>query len=147
MSKPVAALLSFLSALAPIAAQSAQIPGTGCPAGAPLQLTPSGTPLAGATVTFSTSHLPNGCGFVARASGFGILTPGLELTAAGMPGCLQHVAFDVVRVDAVVGAAVSVPLPIPAGLGGLGFGCQAIGFAPRVNAAGAVTSNGVLLRL
>lgn len=114
--------------------------------GVPLTLdaAPNSRPAIGSSFALQLSWLPANTQLGLLVLGLSRRQPSLELSAAGMPGCFLHVSQDVVSSFAVPGATVQVPLPIPnaPNLIGVSLFAQAAAYAPGVNAAGLLTSNG-----
>lgn len=112
-------------------------------------LTVSSTqPWLGETCTITTSGIPAAALLSALALSFTKYSPPIDLSVYGMPGCYQHSGLDAVHF--LIGSpAVGFGLAIPADTSWLGakVRCQSFSFVPGVNAAGAISSNGLEIEI
>ena len=106
-------------------------------------------PRIGEVLSLTTTSLPAATTGVLQVLSTTAIRPGLDLTAAGMPGCFQYVDLSVVHFLGVVGssASFSILVPYEPTLMGLEVHAQSAALAPGVNAAGIVSSNALALRL
>jgi hypothetical protein len=74
------------------------------------------------------------------------VTPGVDLTFLGMPGCFNHTTADIASATLpAAGNAANLTLPIPANtaLAGLSFAAQAAAFS-LATPLNLITSNGTI---
>ncbi|HEX5052845.1 MAG TPA: hypothetical protein VFZ65_13800, partial [Planctomycetota bacterium] len=120
----------------------------------PLTLDASPVALLGNTVAFTTSNEPGvslGVNFLCLSA----VQPGFPLDILGMPGCLAHVDINtgVGNLITNLGApnpGMTISLPIPNGqpaLIGQQLHSQSVWLAAAANPFGAITSNGVSIRI
>jgi hypothetical protein len=123
--------------------------GTGCGG---LTLGATGVPTWGGSVTFTTGNVNN------ASLGVCVLAPltipianGIDLSPLGMPGCSAYAYLPdgmSVPISWPGGYGLSVPVTIPFGVpAGTMFSVQSLWFVPAANQFGAVTSNGVRVRI
>lgn len=112
-----------------------------------LSLTASGAPTIGnAAFGYSVGNVPSLLPFAFVFFGTAPVTPGVDLTFLGMPGCFSHTTADIASVTLPsAGNAASLTLPIPAntGLAGLSFAAQAAAFS-LATPLNLITSNGTI---
>jgi len=105
-------------------------------------------PYLGETCTITTSGIPTTAVLSALALSFTKYTPPIDLTSLGMPGCYQHSGLD--SVTFLFGSPTATyGLAIPSSTSWLGavIQCQSFSFVPGINAAGAISSNGLELEI
>jgi len=113
----------------------------------PLGLVASARPVAGNNINLMTLNVSASAPFGATI--FGLVQANMDLTSFGMPGCLQYTSSDVTFLFVSGGAPVfAQPLTVP-NLIGFNLYCQSAVYDPNlgVNPLGAVSSNGVNLRI
>lgn len=112
-----------------------------------LQLAASTRPVLGTSFNLVTSAIAPGTVAGATVLSFAQFTPGIDLTAAGAPGCFQHAGTDAVSIVLVAGNQASLPLALPntPSFAGTVFYGQSAMFSAGINPLGVVTSNGVRL--
>ncbi len=108
-----------------------------------LALTLSARPVMGTTINFNTSNIPAG-----SALGISILsltqyTPGIDLTALGMPTCTLYAGLDALYTFATPGASASFPWLVPnvPGASGTVIMNQSAVLKVGINPFGFITSN------
>ena len=109
-----------------------------------------GRPVTGTTIQLATTNVPpTSIGVGATILGLMQLSPPLDLSLFGMPGCYQHTGLGNINVFVAAGGTASMPLSIPnnPALQGLHVFAQSVAFAAGANPLGMVSSNGVDLRL
>lgn len=115
----------------------------------PLTLVTNGRPVLGTTFSLQSLRVPGNATIGATLFGLVERNPGLSLAPIGMAGCFQH--FDVEAsaawLPAGAGGSTSFPLPGSLGLVGVTIRTQSMALVPGVNLIGAITSNGLRLRL
>ncbi|MDO8349093.1 MAG: hypothetical protein Q7T30_02575, partial [Planctomycetota bacterium] len=113
---------------------------------APLALV-STLPTLGATATLTTTNYPASSGLGVQVLSFVRHDPGLDLTGAGMPGCLQFTGTEavVVVIPAATQSTYGWVIPNNPALMGLPVRSQTYAFAPGANTAGVISSNGVAM--
>lgn len=123
--------------------------GTGCPAVTPTTLAASARPVLGTTIQLTTTNVAAGTVIGAQLYGLVMLTPPLDLTPLGMPGCTQYQS-----VDASVFVPGSAPsfqqpftLPSNPAFSGVVIRTQSGTLTPGANATGVLLSNGLSLTL
>ncbi len=123
--------------------------GSGCPAGAPLELAVAGRPITGRTVDWVTSGIPPYSPLGALVLGLSRTNPAVDLGAIGMPGCLQFVDGDASAAFLITAETMLVPLTIPnlPSLAGVTIHAQAVTLSLGFNPLGFLTSNGATLVL
>ena len=106
-------------------------------------------PQLGSTLTLTTSQFPASSALGIQILSTTRLDPGVDLTAIGMPGCLQHAGLDLLNLLFPVGGQANFLFSIPNNPGLMGFQLtgQSVAFVTGANAAGLTTSNGVALTL
>ena len=123
--------------------------GLGVCTSAPPELTfsTSARPVLGTTFDLVTTEVP-----VATLFGMAILSttpisPGVSLTAIGMPGCELHQTLDVSVLWQQTGntSSVSWPLPTNPALAGFEVYCQSAAWVLGINPFGFAISNGLKL--
>jgi hypothetical protein len=116
---------------------------------APLNLTASARPRLGTTVNLITSNLPGNSTIGVQVFSFLQHNPGNSLQQYGMPDCWQYVGFDSVLFVVPGNGTLNRSLPIPSTTSYVGamLYSQAVVFASGFNPIGALTSNGLTLRL
>jgi hypothetical protein len=79
----------------------------------------------------------------------GVPIHGIDLSFAGMPGCVSRIVPLAATQYQAAGTSASVPLQIPNNriLLGIGLTAQTVALSPGSNAAGATVSNAVCIRL
>ena len=104
-------------------------------------------PHLGSTLTLTTTNYPAGSGVGAQVLSLVQHNPGIDLTAAGMPGCFKFLEFDAtIVVIPVAGQSLySQLIPNSPALTGLPLFAQTYAFAPGANALGVIDSNGVAM--
>ena len=114
-----------------------------------LKVDASSRPILGTSITLDTTNVPPSSGIGLQLLGFVPINPGIDLGVIGMPNCRAYVQFLVANVIVPSGGTAAFPLSIPGtvGLAGAQLFAQSAMFAAGVNAFGAVSSNGVELRL
>jgi PKD repeat protein len=117
--------------------------GLGC-AGtlATSQLTSSGDPVLGSTITLTANNLPLSA--MVLVTGLSAPAP-VDLTPFGAPGCLVRAALDATSFRLGAGNSASWNLSVPANpaFSGLRLWNQVLALDPTANALGAVTSDAV----
>ncbi|MCC7066628.1 MAG: hypothetical protein IT456_27790 [Planctomycetes bacterium] len=125
--------------------------GQTCPAapGLPSIGIDSSRPAIGHDVTLTASQFPVNCTFGGILVSWTRLSPGIDLTSVGMPGCYQHVGpgayFTFVPV--AQSGSHTFPIPLMPALLGAHIHAQAIGLIPGANPTGASTSIGIDLAM
>ncbi|MEO6597834.1 MAG: hypothetical protein ABIP94_24065 [Planctomycetota bacterium] len=114
-----------------------------------LKLDASSRPILGSSITLNTTNVPANAGIGLQLLGFVQINPGIDLAVIGMPNCRAYVQFVASIVLFPSGGTAAFPLSIPSSVGFAGqqLYAQSAMFAAGVNAFGAVSSNGVDLRL
>ena len=109
----------------------------------------SGRPVINTTFALTTTNVPASAAFAFTILSFTQVTPAQELSAFGMPGCYQHVGFDVVNPAPAAGGSASLNVSIPnnPALVNVVLTSQSLAFAPGVNLLGALSSNGIRLSI
>ncbi|MCU0866979.1 MAG: hypothetical protein MUC36_24600 [Planctomycetes bacterium] len=104
-------------------------------------------PQLGSTLTLTTTQFPASSALGIQILSTTRLDPGIDLTAIGMPGCLQHAGLDSLNLLVPTAGSATFPFPIPnnPSLNGFQLTAQSAAFVSGVNAAGLITSNGVAL--
>ena len=112
-----------------------------------LTLDTSARPVLGTTMQWQISGIPVGTGWGALLWSLTELNPAFDLTAAGMPGCLAHLADPTATLFVSPGTSVQLPAVIPnvIALAGLKVVGQALAFDPPLTPLGLVASNGMVL--
>jgi PKD repeat protein len=117
--------------------------GLGC-AGtlATSQLTSSGDPVLGSTITLTANNLPLSA--MILVTGLSAPAP-VDLTPFGAPGCLVRAALDATsfRLGAGNSASWNITVPANPAFSGLRLWNQVLALDPTANALGAVTSDAV----
>ncbi|MCK5941483.1 MAG: vanadium-dependent haloperoxidase [Planctomycetes bacterium] len=123
-----------------------ELSGNACPgsSGQPIAMAgvPSARPVLGSTMRVDASNLPAGVPAFVMIVGTAALTPKLDLTSIGMPGCelgLDIIVLDVVNQTAGEGQW-ALPIPNTPAWIGQSIWHQAVGFDPAANALGYITS-------
>jgi hypothetical protein len=131
-----------ISASLPATFRTSAVDGQGLALGTTL-------PVLGSTLTLTTSQFPASSVLGIQILSTTRLDPGVDLTAIGMPGCLQHAGLDSLNVTFPVGGQATFLFAIPNNPGLMGFQltAQSVAFVTGANAAGLTTSNGVALTL
>ncbi len=111
-----------------------------------------GRPRVGATCNLvSSNHVGGGNPPTLGATILGLTgyATGIPLDLIGMSGCFQYAALDVLDAYVVAQPTAAYPFTVPAqpALAGVHVFTQALSFAAGANAAGAILSNGVDLRI
>ncbi|MCA8949716.1 MAG: PQQ-like beta-propeller repeat protein [Planctomycetes bacterium] len=116
-----------------------------------LALTSDARPVIGTTVNLTVGEIPTASALAAVVYGLQRLDPALDLTGFGMPGCFGFVSPDAAVLAIGPGASFADALAIPnsPGLAGVAVKAQGAVFGSSAipNAAGAITSNGLVLTL
>ena len=114
-----------------------------------LRVAASSRPILGSSITLDTTNVPVGAGIGLELLGFVPINPGFDLGVIGMPDCRAYVQFVVSAVLLPSGGTATLPIAIPnsAGLAGSLLYAQSAMFVAGLNPFGAVSSNGVELRL
>tara|TARA_R110002096_G_scaffold100339_14_gene222447 strand:- start:3731 stop:5230 length:1500 start_codon:yes stop_codon:yes gene_type:complete len=109
----------------------------------------SDRPVIGTSISLETSNVPATAPIGLQLLGFVQINPGLDLAVIGMPNCRAYVQFLVSLAITPSGSTAAFPLTIPnnPALAGQQLFAQSAMLVPGVNAFGAVSSNGVDLRL
>jgi len=119
--------------------------------GQPMLLARSGStrPALGTTFVLELSLFPSSSTLGIMAFGFAQFPGGIDLTPLGMPGCKQHVSLDATAFFLLTSSPAQLPFPIPSdpGLIGVTINTQALTLSPGANALGALTSNGLEMRI
>ena len=121
--------------------------GVGCPTSAPLELSVAGRPITGTTIDWVTSGIPPYSPLGAVVVGLRRTNPAVDLSAIGMPGCLQLVDGDASSAFLITAETMTTPLPIPnlPSLTGVSIHAQAVTLSVAFNPLGFLTSNGASL--
>ena len=114
-----------------------------------LLLGASARPIVGTTPNLLVTNIGPNTFLGAMILSFTQNNPGVDLAAFGAPGCFQYVGFDVTNAFFPSGSSASYPLAIPnqPNLTGVQFYAQSFEFTPGYNLLGAVTSNGLSLKV
>jgi hypothetical protein len=114
-----------------------------------LSLSASARPILGTTVQLLTNNIPAGTIFGAVLFSASRVIPANQLGSIGMPGCYQHVGLDIVVPFYPPSSAHLLPLSLPSDptFAGSLVQNQAAMLVPGANPLGAVSSNGLELRL
>lgn len=110
----------------------------------------SARPVVGTTFNLVTTNLPSQTIVGATILGLTRRDPGIDLTAIGMPGCSQYNSFEVVGLWTPTSSTVGqtpFTLPNDPAIAGVELLSQGAAYGPGINAAGAVTSNGLSMRI
>jgi hypothetical protein len=110
----------------------------------------SANPVAGSVVNLTTNNIPASSLLTGQVLSFGQVNPGTDLGTIGAPGCLQLIDLSLSSTIVLVGSpSVSTALTIPTAVSWLGavVYTQSVSLVPGVNAAGALTSNGVAMTI
>ncbi|MFO1078088.1 MAG: hypothetical protein U1E73_10250 [Planctomycetota bacterium] len=131
---------------------SAAIPATITVFGADtaeLQLSASARPILGGSLLLHSVNVPVSSGLGAQLFGLLQVNPGIDLGPFGMAGCRRYLSLDVAGVLVPTGGTASWPLSLPGtvGFAGLHIYAQSVMLAAGVNTLGALSSNGVDLRV
>ena len=115
----------------------------------PLRLATATRPVVNTSLQLQIAAVPPASLLGAVFGGVTQLLPGIDLGAYGMPGCLQLSSQEAVRVFVPAGGSGAVPFGVPndPGLSGVSVYLQAAALAAGVNAFGALSSNGLELRI
>jgi hypothetical protein len=110
-----------------------------------LTLGASALPMLGTSVALTTTNYPAGALLSVQALGLVGYDPGLDLGGYGMPGCRQYARIDATGAQIPAGGQSVSLLSVPnyPSLLGLPVHAQSFAFAPGINTAGVVSSNGV----
>ncbi|MFM1872971.1 MAG: hypothetical protein RL398_2393 [Planctomycetota bacterium] len=108
-----------------------------------------GRPVLGTTIAINTTNAPAGTLLGANVLGLFDLSPGIDLTALGMPGCTQYITADASLVWVPAGGVGTTQFAVPVNpaFAGLNLYSQGAAVVPGINGAGALTSNAVRLTL
>lgn len=114
-----------------------------------LALDASARPVVGTTPNLLVTDIGPNTFLGAMILSFTQNNPGVDLGAFGAPGCFQYVGFDVTNAFFPTGNSASYPLGVPnqPTFSGLSFYAQSFAFTPGYNLLGAVTSNGLSLKV
>lgn len=106
-------------------------------------------PVTGSTVALRAGMVPPTAALAALIYGLTELNPGFDLTVFGMPGCLQFTSLDVQQLLVPAGGLATSNFTVPANpaFAGVAIKAQAAVLVPGYNAAGAIVSNGMRLRI
>jgi hypothetical protein len=106
-------------------------------------------PVLGTSINLVTTYMPASSVVGADILSFTQYNPGIDLTALGMLNCSQYVGLDSVLVFLPVAGTGTMALSIPnnPGFAGLHVFSQGAAFVAGVNPLGALSSNGVNLKL
>ncbi|MCB9885340.1 MAG: hypothetical protein H6838_07600 [Planctomycetes bacterium] len=107
-------------------------------------------PILGQTIHLSLEGLRTGSILAAHVYGLSRLTPAIDLTPIGMPGCFQYCSLDAIEPTVSPTNPVVRPFTIPndPNLAGVLIQVQGLSFHPgNVTPNGVVTSNGLELLL
>jgi hypothetical protein len=111
----------------------------------PLAMTTAGLPsLGNGLFAYTVSDVPALVPLAFQFFGTTPLTPGIDLTVIGMPGCFGYTSSNLATLSgAVIGGTASIPLPIPANsaLVGVALTSQAAAFSLSTP-LNLITSNG-----
>jgi hypothetical protein len=113
-----------------------------------LTLDTSALPVIGTTMQWQVGGFQAGTAWGALLRSLQQAVPPIDLTAAGMPGCFQHVAAPLISAVFVApGASVQLPQQIPnsVSLVGVRLVGQAAAYSPPLTPLGVVVSNAVVL--
>lgn len=113
----------------------------------PLELVATQRPLPGASVLLATRNVPQNPLLVLNLIAFQQIAQGVDLAALGAPGCRQYVITN--DADLLFGNYTRSlgPIPFDSIFLGLHVFSQSVALVPGVNPIGALTSNGVDLRI
>jgi len=116
---------------------------------APLSLAASARPVLGTTPSLQVGNIGANTFLGAMILSFTQNNPGIDLAPFGAGGCFQYVGFDITNAFFPTGGTASLPLAVPnqPNLNGVQFYAQSFAFTPGYNLLGAVTSNGLGLRI
>ncbi|GAB4146877.1 MAG: hypothetical protein Fur0037_14960 [Planctomycetota bacterium] len=114
-----------------------------------LGLSAGNRPVLGTTQHLSVDDIPPGSTLAFVFLGFTQHSSGIDLAPIGMPGCRQYCSLDASSALPVSGPSVPYSLPIPnqASFAGLHVYAQAATLSAGFNSLGALSSNGIDLRL
>ncbi|GAB4150576.1 MAG: hypothetical protein Fur0037_19180 [Planctomycetota bacterium] len=129
---------------------SMSMPFTTVPDSSPLRLDASPAPVAGSTVTWTTSNIPAAALLSSHVISFAPVIPAFDLSVIGAPGCFQHASLVVGTAPFIFGSPTATfTLAIPSSSSWLGahLYCQSVSLVPGINAASLITSNGVDSRI
>ena len=128
---------------------STALPHLTAPDFVPLRLGAGSRPIINTTVTLTVREVPLAAPLGVFVGGVAPMVPGINLAGLGMPGCFQYSSHEAVLPFFPNGGAGSFALTVPndPGLSGTSIYLQAAVISPLVNALGAVSSNGVDMRV
>ena len=126
------------------------IVGAGCGSPQGLALDAGSRPVLGTAVAMTTSNIPAGSTLSLLMFSADQASPPVDLGSIGMTGCLAYInnpeSFNATFLP--VGTAIdNVSLPNDPYFIGLGVGWQSLSFSPGANAAGILSSNGLITLL
>lgn len=139
-----------LGARDPGNADLSSLPISTAPDAVPLRLVAEQRPLINTSVTVTARDIPPQGLVGAFVGGLVQHLPGLSLASFGMPGCLQHASHDASAVLIAAGggqASMTLAVPNDPGLSGVSVFLQAVVLVPGANQLGALSSNGLDLRV
>lgn len=112
-------------------------------------LAASARPVMGTSINLDTTNIPSGSVLGLSILSLTQLTPGVDLTFLGMPGCTLYQNLDVLNTFATPGTSASVPWNVPnvPSASGLVVMNQSAVLKVGINPFGFVTSNAVALLL
>jgi hypothetical protein len=121
------------------------------PGGTALRLLPQAgsRPVLGSTFTMDVDQITPGSLLGVMVFGGTTFSPGLDLTAIGMPGCQLYASLDALLSFPLTGSPTSYGFPVPnnPNLTGFQFYAQAATLTAGVNQLGLAASNGLALTL
>lgn len=128
---------------------SAALPIVTAPDTLPLSLSTMGRPIIGTGVVVTASDVPSNSSLGAFVGGLTQMNPGLDLGTIGMPDCRQYLSLDsaLVFVPTAGSASFTFNVPNDQGLNGVHVFLQAAALSAGVNQLGALSSNGVDLKV
>lgn len=114
-----------------------------------LVLSASERPVLGSTIMLDTGNVPAASGIGAQIFSFAQVFPGVDLAGIGMAGCRRYLIIEssVITIPSGGTASMSLSLPANNAFAGQHMYTQSAALVPGVNALGALSSNGVDLRI